>query len=438
MFLLKMVAATDPSLPNPDALDKFLYVRRTPSWLVRGVYAFGLFSWALVLYAYANAALYDPFYRYFAAPIVLLLTVYVVLSYVLMLLYRQFDVDAHAKLVQRYWSAAKAHPRIDVFLPICGEEFAILRNTSQHVARLDYDNFHVYVLDDFKENQTAHQRLAQQLGFTYFERPNKGELKKAGNLKYGYERTDGEFVLVFDADFAPRTDFVEELLPYMSDDRAGIVQSPQYFETRHPGMRLTPWEYFGARGQEVFYRFAQPSRDRFSGAVCCGSNAIYRRAAMNTIGGSVVQVEYGEDTRTAMALMMKGWRVKYVPVILAIGLSPDNAHAFFHQQHRWCMSSMHQVLSAEFWQSRSLTWQQKWCYLTGYTFYLHHPIIILFSFQLFWSFFVYNRYITLAGSAVFLPYMLFCLILLPSIIIQRFRFRSLYGYMLLSYASSHA
>ena len=40
---------------------------------------------------------------------------------------------------------------------------------------------------------------------------------------------ESEHIVIFDADFRPRPDFLAETLPYMDDLSIGIVQTPQYF-----------------------------------------------------------------------------------------------------------------------------------------------------------------------------------------------------------------
>ena len=37
--------------------------------------------------------------------------------------------------------------------------------------------------------------------------------------------------------------------------------------------------------QSVFYRFIQPGKNRFNAAFCVGTNVIYRRTAIEQIGG---------------------------------------------------------------------------------------------------------------------------------------------------------
>jgi cellulose synthase (UDP-forming) len=186
---------------------------------------------------------------------------------------------------------------------------------------------------------------AFEFGFVYLSRPHKGRFKKAGDLRYGYERSSGDFVAVFDADFPARPDFLTSLLPYFdAEPDVGIVQSPQFF-------RREDGENWIARGavavQEFFYRAAQTSRQARSGAICVGTNAIYRRAALASNGGDAL-IEHSEDVHTGFDLYRNGWRLRYVPVNLATGLCPSTLPAFLAQQYRWCMGSMSLLTSDKF------------------------------------------------------------------------------------------
>ena len=102
-------------------------------------------------------------------------------------------------------------------------------------------------------------------------------MKKAGNLKYGFEHSDGDLIVIFDADFCPRHDFITELAPYFDEyPDVGIVQSPQFFDT-HKGMSWL--QRCAGTVQESFYRWAQVSRDKLGAPICVGTCAVYRRAA---------------------------------------------------------------------------------------------------------------------------------------------------------------
>ena len=421
---------------DPTKLDKYLYIRRTPTWRIRALYSAGILTWLLVMCGYAYAVAAEPFYKFFVAPLLGFISVYYLSSYLLNLFYKQPSLALHVAQQDSYWQKHE-EPAIDVFLPICGEDIVILENTWKHVARLDYQNYRVYVLDDSKEGGQAHAALARSFGFTYLSRENKGEMKKAGNLLFGFRQTGGEFIAIFDADFAPHPDFLKELLPYTADPKVGIVQSPQYFEATKEVHRRSPLEYGAAYVQEDFYRIIQVARDRLGGALCCGSNALYRRAALDAIGGPL-QVRYSEDSRTGIALVNEGWTVRYVPIILALGLCPSDPYAYFHQQHRWCSGSMELLTTGkEFWAAR-MPLKARICYVSGFLYYLHHPLALLLTFQLFYALFFFNDEILLAGLWPFLPYIVYSFILLPLNHISRLRRGSFLTSTLQFYAYTHA
>src|SRR5262249_27856824 len=115
---------------------------------------------------------------------------------------------SHRRLLEA-WSWPEIIPTVDVFLPTAGEPVDVLSNTYTHVARLEWPvTLTVHVLDDAARSEV--RALALEFGFTYHCRPNRGHLRKAGNLRYGFEQSTGDVIAVFDADFAPRPDFVHE------------------------------------------------------------------------------------------------------------------------------------------------------------------------------------------------------------------------------------
>ncbi len=112
---------------------------------------------------------------------------------------------------------------MDIFLPICGEPVEVLRNTWIGVFELIRaypGDASVFVLDDGPERRGTGARPVVRLHLCP-RRPNAGEHKKAGNLNYAFQHTRGEHVVIFDADFRPRADFLAETLPYMDDPRSG-------------------------------------------------------------------------------------------------------------------------------------------------------------------------------------------------------------------------
>ena len=246
------------------------YAERNLALIIRTSMA----SFGALLLSQSRFILITPVLVWTFAPFVTFTVLYYLISLYVNVGTRGFDYAAHRDLVDE-WRPAR-YPSLDVFLPVCGEPLAVLRNTWSHVAELlrAYPGIG-HRLRPRRRRRPGAEAMARDLGFSYLVRPDRGWMKKAGNLRYGFGCSSGEFILILDADFAPRADLPAEMLPYFAADRSlGIVQSPQYFRTR--GAHVLD----GARrrrGPGAVLPAGQVSRDRHDGAICVGSCAIYRR-----------------------------------------------------------------------------------------------------------------------------------------------------------------
>jgi cellulose synthase (UDP-forming) len=341
---------------------------------------------------------------------------------------RRIDRADHEALIAS-WHPEVA-PSVDVFLPTCGEPLEILANTYDHVAALRWGGqLTVLVLDDGDRAEV--RELAASYGFRYEVRPDRGRMKKAGNLRHGYGVTDGEHIAIFDADFCPRADYLFHLIPYLDEPDVGIVQSPQAFDAS----RQMGWlQRTAGATQELFYRWVQPSRDRAGAPICVGTNAIYRRAALTDVGG-FAQIEHSEDVHTGITLLRGGWSTRYVPIVVAKGLCPDDLAGFLNQQYRWCNGSITLLKSGEA-HRRPLKLRQRMCFWAGFMYYIgtavnvfvvHLPGTVMAFF-----------YPEEVRAAHYVPFMVGAwvyLVLLPSVFKSHWRFEVLRVQM--AYSFSH-
>lgn len=275
-------------------------------------------------------------------------------------------------------------PSVDVFLPSAGEALELLHNTYEYVSRLDYPGvLNVYALDD--SGRDSVRQMARGYGFTYLSRPNRGEHKKAGNLVYAYARSEGDWILILDADFVPRHDMVTRMVQFgeRAPD-AGIVQSPQWFRVH----KQQNWLERGASmTQELFYRNIQVARDGHGSPICVGTCALYRRRALSDSMSDTgfVLIGHSEDVHTGFA-MYRGsavkhehdvpWRVRYFPFVMSAGLCPDELRPFFTQQYRWAAGSLSLAKSGFFWKNTPLTLHQRMSYMSGFLYYIATGLFI--------------------------------------------------------------
>lgn len=360
--------AESTRLPSPPTDDeKYWYMGRQHRWL--------LFAQAvaliLVVVSVTRFARTEPALWFFLAPATLYV-VGAVISLSSSTRKKRTSRFDHEMRVVRY--QPQAWPSVDVFLPTAGEPLDVLENTYGYVSRLDWPGRVIaWVLDDADRPEV--RDLAARFGFEYRVRPNRGFLKKAGNLKYGYDQSDGDLIAIFDADFVPRPDYLRELVPYFVHAEVGIVQSPQFFDARK-GM---PWlQRTAGATQELFYRWIQPSRDRSRAAICVGTCAIYRRSALVEAGG-FAQIGHSEDVHTGVKLMKAGYELRYVPINVSKGLCPDTMLGFLNQQYRWCTGSMSLLADRSFHKNPIFSFRQRLCFWSGFMYYISTAVNIFIA-----------------------------------------------------------
>ncbi|MFC1420732.1 glycosyltransferase family 2 protein [Streptacidiphilus cavernicola] len=369
-FSTTVPAAPAPLFPAPSVAERFTYLRRNAGVLALCSFvSFGCLAVSQIHFMGTSRWLL-AFLPFFA-----MTALYYLASLWVNTFGRGFRLSAHEE-VAAAWQP-DVHPSVDVFLPVCGEPLPVLRNTWHHVRLLAHrypGPVRPLVLDD--SASAAVRKLAAEFGFDYTTRPNRGWFKKAGNLRHGFAHSDGDFILILDADFSPSADLLDEMLPYLAaDPRIGIVQSPQHFRVLREQQN---WIERGAGAiQELFYRSVQVSRQHHGAAICVGSCAVYRRAALDEIGGTAL-IEHSEDVHTGFALGAAGWKLRYIPLVLATGLCPDNLTAFYRQQYRWCTGSLSMMTNPAFWRTR-LRPVARLCYLSGFMHYLQTAVSVFMA-----------------------------------------------------------
>ncbi|MCU1576702.1 MAG: glycosyl transferase family 2 [Leifsonia sp.] len=250
---------------------------------------------------------------------------------------------------------------IDVFITVYGEPLETIRRTVTAAVAMRGEHL-TWILDDGPSD--AVRDLAAELGVRYVRRlSNNGA--KAGNVNHALSLTKGEYFVIFDADFAPKEDFLYETVPFFIDANVAFVQTPQTYGN------MTNLVSKGAGFmQSVFYRFIQPGRNRFNAAFCVGTNVIFRRDAINDIGGMYTDSK-SEDVWTSLMLHENGWRTVYIPVTLAVGDAPATVEDYTKQQMRWASGGFeilmrHNPLNPR----RRLTMDQRLQYTVTATHYL--------------------------------------------------------------------
>lgn len=149
-----------------------------------------LASFGALLISQVRFVFLSPLFTWIFLPFMTFTIVYYVISLYVNAGTRGFDQAAHRKLVAS-WCPLR-YPSLDIFLPVCGEPVAVLHNTWEHVFELIQaypGTSTVYVLDDGTDKRV--QEMAKSFGFNWIARPDRGWMKKAGNLRHGFVCSTG-------------------------------------------------------------------------------------------------------------------------------------------------------------------------------------------------------------------------------------------------------
>jgi cellulose synthase (UDP-forming) len=201
---------------------------------------------------------------------------------------------------------------------------------------------------------------------------------KAGNLNFGLSVTTGDYILTLDADQVPFPAIIERLAPYLGLPNVGFVQSKQSF--------LVPEQDPFYCEDLVFYNTLQRAFDAHDTVLSCGSGVLYRRDALNDIGGFVTW-NLVEDLTTSYELHSRGWKSLYYPYPLSVGLAPDTIAGVYRQRGQWAVDTMRLI----FWRCplvrRTLAWPKRLNYFViGFSYMTAGFIAPLFYAIPIWSY----------------------------------------------------
>ena len=255
-------------------------------------------------------------------------------------------------------------PTVDLFIPTYNEPLSVVQNTVLGALSIDYplDKLKIYILDDGRREEF--REFAEACGVGYITRDNNLHAK-AGNLNHALSVTDGELLALFDSDHVPTRAFLQLTIGwFLRDPRLALVQTPHHFYSPDPFERnLRAGTTVPNEGQ-LFYGLIQDGNDLWNASFFCGSCAVIRREAVESIGGFAIQT-VTEDAHTALRLHRSGWNSAYLRLPLAAGLATERLAIHVGQRMRWArgMTQIFRVDNPMF--GRGLDIGQRICYLNA-------------------------------------------------------------------------
>ena len=297
--------------------------------------------------------------------------------------------------------AATPGRTVDVYVCTYDEPVEVVMATLAGCRALTYPHT-TWLLDDGRRPEM--EELARLAGARYLVREDNSHAK-AGNLNAALPRTEGDLVLVLDADHVPMPDALDALVGYFDDERMAVVQTPHDFFNHDSAQHYA----VGRHEQSLFYRVICPGKDRHGAVYWCGSGALINRHALLEIGGVATET-IAEDFHTTIRLLRHGWRSRYHDEILVQGLAPHDLDGYLLQRDRWARGNLAVFTLPESpLRARELSAKQRLSYLASLLAYLAPPMRLLLLLTLglvLWSGELPMQISVVALAALWLPSLL--------------------------------
>lgn len=238
---------------------------------------------------------------------------------------------------RRRYPKLKEYPFISVQIPTFNDPIA--ERCVRRCLALDYprDRFELVIVDDSTNKET--QRLLKRFatdhpGFvTYVHRENR-EGFKPGALNEAMPQTRGDIIVVFDADWIPKRNFLKRIARPFADPNVAIVQTRQGFYNK--GTNLI--SRFAAYTLMIYHTIVMPINNRINCVFFCGTAGALRRSAFEEVGGWN-KASITEDSDLSIKLLLKGYTTVYLEGETPSEV-PDTFESYIKQQMRWCYGNV--------------------------------------------------------------------------------------------------
>jgi cellulose synthase/poly-beta-1,6-N-acetylglucosamine synthase-like glycosyltransferase/exo-beta-1,3-glucanase (GH17 family) len=232
-------------------------------------------------------------------------------------------------------------PMVSIHVPAYNEPANMLKRTLSALAKLDYPNFEVLVIDNNTKDPAVWQPVAEhckKLGerFRFFHQdPLPGF--KAGALNFGLEQTspDAEIVAVIDSDYIVDPRWLRDLMPQFDEAKVAIVQAPQDYSDgcQNAFKAMCYSEYAG------FFYIGMITRNERNAIIQHGTMTMVRKQVLEQVGGWAEWC-ITEDAELGLRIFQLGYEAHYIPHSYGRGLMPDTFLDYKKQRFRWAYGAI--------------------------------------------------------------------------------------------------
>lgn len=231
-------------------------------------------------------------------------------------------------------------PKVSIHVPCYNEPPEMLKETLNALARLDYTDFEVLVIDNNTKDPAVWEPVqahCELLGprFRFFHvAPLAGFKGGALNYALQFVAPDAEVIAVIDSDYCVEPDWLKHMVPHFADPQIAVVQSPQDYRDQHESAfkRLCYAEYKG------FFHIGMVTRNDRDAIIEHGTMTMVRRQVLDELKWAEWCIT--EDAELGLRVFERGLSAAYFERSYGKGLMPDTFIDFKKQRFRWAYGAI--------------------------------------------------------------------------------------------------
>ncbi len=229
------------------------------------------------------------------------------------------------------------YPNVSILIPARNEE-KVMHHTLDAMLNLDYpaDRLDILVIDDGSTDATPailRQYAERDSRVRYLTIPKHESGKgKSRALNLALEKTDSEFIAVYDADNTPAPSALKYLVAQLLLDASLGAVLGKFRTVNKKRNLLTRFINIETLS---FQSMLQAGRWKmFKVATLPGTNFVVRRSLLTKLGGWDEQA-ITEDSELSIRIYMEEFRIKYIPYSVTYEQEPESWAVWIRQRTRW-------------------------------------------------------------------------------------------------------
>ncbi len=272
--------------------------------------------------------------------LILILKVYMLLIVLVMLVYtiRHFIFTTNRALGEQkiyYQDILDSElPKVSILIPMHNEE-KVAAHSLDAILNADYpkNKLEIIPINDHSSDNTKNilEEYAHRFDFIKPYYRNTGQRGKPSALNDVIKISEGEIIVVFDADYLPPKGIIRDIVISFQDPEIGAVMGRVIPQNVSSNLltRLLDLERTGGYQVDQQARYNMKLIPQYGGTV-----GGFRRVVVESLDGFDPRI-ITEDTELTFKLYIRGWKVSYANRVECYEEAPENWRVRARQVTRW-------------------------------------------------------------------------------------------------------